>query len=58
MGEALDWHAVTGSVDQVVDTLGRYVELGVRDLSLIPGADDDTSRTTLAALIDEVVPQL
>ena len=58
VGEALDWHAVTGSVDQVVDTLGRYVELGVRDLSLIPGADDNTSRTTLAALIDEVVPQL
>ena len=58
VAEAVDWHAVTGSVDQVVDTLGRYIELGVRDLSLIPGADDDTSRTTLAALIDEVVPQL
>lgn len=57
-GEALDWHAVTGSAAQVVDTLGRYRELGVVDLSLIPGADDDTSRSTLDALITDVVPQL
>lgn len=57
-GEALDWHAVTGSAAQVVDTLGRYRELGVSDLSLIPGADDATSRSTLDALVAEVVPQL
>ena len=57
-GEALDWHAVTGSVDEVVDTLGRYRDLGVSDLSVIPGQDDATSRTTVRALVDEVVPQL
>lgn len=57
-GEALDWHAVTGSVDQLVDSLGRYREIGVADLSVIPGADDETSRRTVRALVDEVVPQL
>lgn len=57
-GEALDWHAVTGSVAQVVDALGRFRELGVSDLSIIPGQDDDTSRSTVRALVHDVVPQL
>lgn len=57
-GDAVEWHAVTGSVDRLVDALGRYRELGVVDLSIIPGQDDDTSRRTVAALVDEVVPQL
>lgn len=57
-GEALDWHAVTGSVDSIVDALGRFRELGVSDLSIIPGQDDEASRRTVRALVDEVLPQL
>jgi alkanesulfonate monooxygenase SsuD/methylene tetrahydromethanopterin reductase-like flavin-dependent oxidoreductase (luciferase family) len=57
-GEVVDWQAVTGSVDQVVDTLGRYRDLGVRDLSCIPGQDDETSLRTVEALVADVLPQL
>jgi alkanesulfonate monooxygenase SsuD/methylene tetrahydromethanopterin reductase-like flavin-dependent oxidoreductase (luciferase family) len=57
-GQAVDWHAVTGSVDRIVDVLGRYRDLGVSDLSIIPGTDDETSRDTLDVLVDEIVPQL
>ncbi|MEO1064094.1 MAG: LLM class flavin-dependent oxidoreductase [Actinomycetota bacterium] len=57
-GEEVDWQAVTGSVDQVVDALGRYRELGVADLSCIPGQDDATSLRTVEALTTDVLPQL
>jgi alkanesulfonate monooxygenase SsuD/methylene tetrahydromethanopterin reductase-like flavin-dependent oxidoreductase (luciferase family) len=57
-GAELDWHAVTGTAAEVVDTIGRYAELGVGDLSIIPGADDATSRATLDAFVCDVVPQL
>jgi alkanesulfonate monooxygenase SsuD/methylene tetrahydromethanopterin reductase-like flavin-dependent oxidoreductase (luciferase family) len=57
-GREVDWHAVTGSVDQVVDALGHYRDLGVSDLSIVPGQDDETSLGTVRALVDDVVPQL
>lgn len=57
-GEVVDWQALSGSVDQVVDAFGRYRELGVRDLSCIPGQDDATSRRTVEALVNDVLPQL
>ncbi|MEM9713028.1 MAG: LLM class flavin-dependent oxidoreductase [Actinomycetota bacterium] len=57
-GEVVDWQAVSGPVAQVVDVLGRYRELGVADLSLVPGQDDATSRRTVEALVADVVPQL
>jgi len=57
-GHELDWHAVTGSVDALVDALGRFAELGVADLSIVPGQDDATSLETVRVLVDEVVPQL
>lgn len=57
-GEVVDWQAVSGSVDQVVDTLGHYRDLGVADLSCIPGADDETSLRTVEALVADVLPQL
>jgi hypothetical protein len=57
-GQVVDWQALTGSVDQVVDAFGRYRELGVRDLSCIPGQDDATSRRTVEALVNDVLPQL
>lgn len=57
-GERVDWHAVSGSIDQLVDALGRFAELGVQDLSIVPGQDDAGSRRTVEALAAEVVPQL
>ena len=57
-GNVVEWHATTGSIDELVDTLGRYAELGVRDLSIIPGQDDASSLRTVEILAAEVVPQL
>lgn len=57
-GADVDWHAVTGSVDQVVDAFGRFADLGVFDLSLIPGQDDQTSLRTVRGLVEDVLPQL
>ncbi len=57
-GADVAWHAVTGSVDQIVDAFGRFEQLGVFDLSLIPGQDDATSLRTVRALVEDVLPQL
>ena len=57
-GEALSWNAVTGSADQIVDALGRFEQMGVFDLSIIPGQDDATSLRTLSTLVSDVIPQL
>lgn len=57
-GEALEWHAVTGSADQLVDALGRFAAMGVSDLSIIPGQDDETSLRTVEVLAADVLPQL
>ena len=54
----LDWHAVSGSVDEIVDALGRFRHIGVADLSIIPGSDDETSRQTIEVLGRDVLPQL
>lgn len=57
-GEAVEWHAVTGSVAQLVDALGRFGAMGVSDLSIIPGQDDATSLRTVEVLAADVLPQL
>ena len=57
-GDVVEWHATTGSVDEMVDTIGRYAELGVRDLSIIPGQDDTSSLRTTEVLASEVMPRL
>ena len=57
-GDVVEWHAITGSTDEMVDTLGRYADLGVGDLSIIPGQDDASSLRTAEVLASEVVPQL
>ena len=57
-GDVVEWHAITGSIDELVDTLGRFAELGVRDLAIVPGQDDASSLRTVEILATEVVPQL
>jgi alkanesulfonate monooxygenase SsuD/methylene tetrahydromethanopterin reductase-like flavin-dependent oxidoreductase (luciferase family) len=51
-------NAITGSVDFIVDTLDRFSEMGVGDLSIIPGRDDSSSLRTVEVLIEHVLPQL
>lgn len=57
-GEEVEWHAVRGSAAELVDALGQFAELGVEDLSIVPGQDDQTSLRTVEVLATEVVPQL
>lgn len=57
-GHNVDWHAVSGSVEALVDQLGRFAELGVSDLSIAPGADEASNRATIEALATEVLPRL
>ena len=57
-GQQVDWHAVIGSADRLLDALARYQELGVGDLSILPGQDDVTSARTVQALVSDVIPQL
>ena len=57
-GHGVEWHAVTGSAAELADAIGRYTEMGVEDLSLIPGQDDDVSLRTVEVLVADVLPQL
>ena len=57
-GDVVEWHATTGSADEMADTIGRYRELGVRDLSIIGGQDDNSSLRTVEILASEVMPRL
>lgn len=57
-GREVEWNAVGGSIAEVVDALGRYRDMGVSDLSIVPGQDDATSRRTVETLVTEIVPQL
>ena len=56
--EKLDWNAVAGSVEQLVDALARYREMGVSDLSIVPGQDHEISLRTIEVLGSEVLPRL
>ena len=57
-GDNVEWHAVSGSVNQLVDELGRFGELGVDDLSIIPGHDDASALETVEVLASDVMSQL
>ena len=57
-GDRVAWHSVTGSVNQLVEELSRFREMGVIDLSIIPGHDDDSALTTVDVLASDVLPQL
>jgi len=57
-GDRVAWHSVSGSVNQLVEELSRFAEMGVVDLSIIPGHDDATALTTVEVLASDVLPQL
>lgn len=51
-------YRLSGTAEHVAATLAEYVRLGVDDLSLIPGSDDESSLATTRALAGEVLPRL
>ena len=57
-GEEVEWHAVTGSPAQLAEALGRFAAMGVSDLSVVPGQDDETALRTVDTLATDVLPQL
>lgn len=48
-------HALTGSPAAVLDGIAGFASLGVGDLSMVLGHDDESARRTLDALAGEVV---
>jgi len=57
-GHELAWEALTGPPSYLVDQLIAFSELGVSDVSIVPGQDDDTSLRTVDVLAEHVVPAL
>lgn len=57
-GDRVDWHNVSGSVDQLAEAFGSFAAMGVSDLSIIPGHDDASALETVETLAADVIPQL
>lgn len=57
-GGAAGANALAGPPSYVAAQLATYAELGVADVSLMPGRDDAVSLRTVEALASEVLPQL
>ncbi len=57
-GDTVEWASVSGSAAEVGDALHAYAELGVSDVSIVPGQDDTTSLATVTALVEHVLPSL
>lgn len=57
-GEAVEWNSLGGSAAKVLDDFGQYLEMGVTDISIVPGQDDATSLETVETLAAEVLPSL
>lgn len=57
-GKEVQRHALTGSSPALLDGLAGFRELGVGDLSMVLGHDDESARRTLDALVTEVLPKL
>ena len=53
-----DWHALAGPPAFLAEQFAAFRDLGVGDLSLIPGQDDASSLATVEALAAEVAPAL
>jgi alkanesulfonate monooxygenase SsuD/methylene tetrahydromethanopterin reductase-like flavin-dependent oxidoreductase (luciferase family) len=49
-GDAVDWQALVGPPSYLADQLHAYEELGVSDVSVVPGQDEATSLATIEAL--------
>lgn len=57
-GTDVEWGTVAGSESEIADALHRYEEIGVSDISIVPGQDDETSLRTVTRLVEHVLPRL
>ncbi len=57
-GDRVEWHAVEGSPAQIADAFGQFRDMGVTDISIIPGHDDASAQQTVDVLVADVLPQL
>lgn len=55
---AAQTNALIGPPSYLAEQLEAYRELGLADISLMPGTDDETSLRTLDALAEEILPAL
>jgi hypothetical protein len=51
-GDAVEWNSLVGPVSFLAEQLEAYRELGVGDVSVVPGQDEHTSLQTIAALVE------
>jgi alkanesulfonate monooxygenase SsuD/methylene tetrahydromethanopterin reductase-like flavin-dependent oxidoreductase (luciferase family) len=57
-GEAVEWNSLGGSAERALDEFQQYIDLGVTDISIVPGQDDAVSLATVQALAEQVIPKL
>lgn len=57
-GDRVVRNAVCGNPDELLATLVRFRDIGVTDLSIVPGHDDDSARRTIEVLVERVLPRL
>jgi alkanesulfonate monooxygenase SsuD/methylene tetrahydromethanopterin reductase-like flavin-dependent oxidoreductase (luciferase family) len=50
-GHDVDWQALVGPPSYLAEQLARYEAMGVSDVSVVPGQDDETSLATVEALV-------
>jgi hypothetical protein len=49
---------IAGPAGYVAEQLAGYADLGVSDISIIPGNSDETSLRTVNVLVEQVLPSL
>jgi hypothetical protein len=57
-GHQVDWQALAGPPAFLAEQFARYAEMGVSDISIVPGQSDEVSMRTVGALAEHVVPAL
>lgn len=54
-GEEVDWQTLAGPPSFLADVIARYLELGVTDVSIVPGQDDQSSLRTVETIATAVL---
>jgi hypothetical protein len=58
VGSVAQANALVGPATYLAEQLAAYQDLGVSDVSLIPGHDDEVSLRTIDALSTQILPAL
>lgn len=54
----VQWQGLAGPAEFLAEQMSGFADLGVSDVSIVPGQDDETSLHTVEVLVDEVLPAL